>query len=497
MLNEKHLITKTDFIQYLNCPESFWLLKKHPEEYPMGEFSLFVEKLVKEGYEVEEYAKQLYPKGINLPDFASTNHTKNSINKGKVFFQASFATSNDVFARVDILKKNDDNTYNLYEVKSSTDVKTDKKHNHIKDVCFQKYVLENTGINVRSVYIIHLNKEYIRNGDIDINSLLKTVDVTEQTDSIYEETVQEINEATDYLHEQSISQNGCSCRQKTRTNHCDAFYYFNTDIPEFSIFDINRITQKRLREITEMGILDISKVGEGIVLNEKQKLQIDSSKLQKAIINPKSINEQLEKLVFPLHFIDYETYASAIPQLDGVKSHQHIPFQVSIHSMYDNGDIKHYEFLADKFELPEKLITGMQKHTGTEGTFISWHASFEKTINNSMIEMYRQHKEYLTYQNDNMFDLEDVFKKDYVDYRFKGSTSIKKVLPILIPKLSYDSLEVQNGTMAMDIWGKSVLDSGSDLNISAIRKSLLEYCKLDTLAMVEIYKCLIDKVRTN
>lgn len=99
-------LTKTDFIQYLNCPESLWLLKNKPEDFPKGEFSLFLEKLIKEGYEVEEYAQQLFPNAIKLPDFGSAELTKQEIDKGNTqFFQATFVTEKGVFARIDILEK--------------------------------------------------------------------------------------------------------------------------------------------------------------------------------------------------------------------------------------------------------------------------------------------------------------------------------------------------------------------------------------------------------
>ena len=149
-----HQLTKTDFIQYLNCPKSLWLLKNKPEDFPKGEFSLFLEKLIKEGYEVEEYAQKLFPSAIKLPDFGSSELTKQEIDKGKTqLFQATFETQRGVFARIDILEKKKDDTWHIYEVKSSTSVKKDKKHNHLKDACFQKHaMIENGYEGISSLY---------------------------------------------------------------------------------------------------------------------------------------------------------------------------------------------------------------------------------------------------------------------------------------------------------------------------------------------------------
>ncbi|MBW8201175.1 DUF2779 domain-containing protein [Muricauda sp. W52] len=156
--------------------------------------------------------------------------------------------------------------------------------------------------------------------------------------------------------------------------------------------------------------------------------------------------------------------------------------------MQTDGSIEHFEFLAEKLELPDQMAKSMLDYTGMVGTFISWHKSFEMGRNSDMIEWLPHHAEYLEYMNSNMFDLEDIFKTEYVDYRFHGSTSIKKVLPVLLPELSYDELEVQNGTMALDLWRRMVLDSGFDKDKNEVRQKLLEYCKLDTWAMVELFR---------
>ncbi|MCP4161246.1 MAG: DUF2779 domain-containing protein [Deltaproteobacteria bacterium] len=484
-------LTKTDFIQYLKCPQSLWLLKNKPEDFPKGEFSLFLEKLIKEGYEVEEYAQQLFPNAIKLPDFGSAELTKKEIEKGNTqFFQATFLTEKGVFARIDILEKKEDGTWHIYEVKSSTRIKKDNKHNHLKDACFQKYAMLENGYNVSQVSIIYLNKEYVRQGNISPNQLLEIEDVTEQIDEIYSVVVNEINSAVNLINRENVNQNFCSCREKTRSNHCDSFNYFNSDIPEYSIYEIGRISAKKIIDLIDQDVYAILDVPSDYAFNDVQQLQVESVRQNNPVIDQKAIKDKLNELTFPLHFIDYETYASAVPKIDGVRPHQHIPFQVSIHTMQQDGSIEHFEFLADALELPNKLIDFMESSTGKNGIFISWHASFEMSRNKDMIKMLPKYEEYLSYMNKKMFDLEDIFKTDYVDYRFHGYTSIKKVLPIIVPELTYKNLEVQDGTMAMDTWGRMVLENDLSKVKEDVVKDLLAYCEQDTLAMVELYKFL-------
>ena len=125
-------LSKTYFLQYLRCPESLWLLKNKPETYPKGEFSLFLNKLVKEGYEVEEYAKKMFSNSLDLTDNNSPINTQEKLKEKYTFyFQPSFISNKGIFARIDVLQKLDNGSFHIYEVKSSTSIKQDKKHNHL------------------------------------------------------------------------------------------------------------------------------------------------------------------------------------------------------------------------------------------------------------------------------------------------------------------------------------------------------------------------------
>jgi CRISPR/Cas system-associated exonuclease Cas4 (RecB family) len=467
-------LSKTDFIQYLNCPKSLWLKKYKPEVYPGGEFSLFIEKLVKEGYDVEAYAKRLFLGAIDLPNHGGIEQTKEALLSGQVLFQAYFESPNGLIARADILEKQSDGTYHLYEVKSSSSISRSGKHNHIKDACFQKYVLEQNGLVVSNTSIIYLNKEFVKAGPVKAEDLLVIEDVSEEVTALSHEVIQHIKQALILLGKSSIDESNCSCARNTRTNHCDAFDYFNKEIPENNIYQLN---------------LDVS---DDFELSNKQHLHIESYRQKTPSINRNEIKSMLSQLSFPLHFYDYETYPTAIPLLDGMSPHQHLVFQVSMHTMLADRSISHYEYLANRLEQPKRMLEEMHSITGLNGTFISWHKSFETSRNKDLIKQFPSYKSYLEYINEHTFDLEDVFKEAYIDYRFLGRSSIKNVLPVLCPDLSYKDLEVQNGTMALDTWGRMILDPDFKEDKETTRKNLLSYCELDSLAMVKLYQELLN-----
>lgn len=282
---------------------------------------------------MEKYAQQLFPGAYSLPTGASAGQKTREALTGtaRVLFQPTFQTANGMFIRADILERHDDGTWTLYEVKSSSKIKRDKKHNHIKDACFQKIALEKSGLSIRDVCILHVNADYIRGDSINPHLLLQKEAVTDAVNAIQEETEHEITRALALLAEEQINETGCSCFFATRTNHCDAFRYFNTMPPGRAVWEIIGIREKKLRMILERDVQRLADVPVDIDLNTAQRLQVRSEVTGRPIVQEKDIAAMLETFVFPLYFLDYETAASAVPPLRGMRPWQQIPFQYSLH----------------------------------------------------------------------------------------------------------------------------------------------------------------------
>lgn len=467
-------LTKTDFIQYLRCPNSLWLLKRDRDNYPDGEVSAFLQKLIDEGYLVERYVRQL---------FEARN------DGSKISFQRTFETDSGLFARADVFEEVQGQSH-LYEVKSSTSVKTDREHNHVKDACFQLIASERSGQLVDSVSIIHVNGDYVRDGDIAPPDLLTVQDVTDAVRAMQAETEGEIDAALALLSQADIDRSSCSCLELSRAHHCDPFAYFNAMVPTPSIYSLPRLREKKRLELLSDGVIGLDDVPDAYPLSPQQTAVLSAAKSKSPVIDAEAIRAFYGEFVYPLYFLDYETYASAIPLIDGLKPHQHLPFQYSLHVLDEDGALTHTEYLAQDARLPADLIARLANDIGKSGTIVSWQASFEKSRNTDMAHWYPEHAEFLEDVSARMVDLQDLFKTAYVDIRFDGYTSIKKVLPVLCPDLSYDKMTVQDGTQAMDAWSKLINPDVSGDEQSKIDNELRDYCRLDTLAMVEIYRFL-------
>jgi hypothetical protein len=490
-------LSKTDFREYLQCDKCLWLKKNEPDLYVRQDVSDFDQKLIDEGFEVEFAARQLFDKGtlIQGTNEEAAEKTRKLIeSKSSPIFQATFITESGLFAKTDVIIYNEfADAWNIYEIKSSNEIKKKVADNHIDDITFQQVVMRELGIPVENSYIIHLNKEYRKNGEIVLTDLFSISDVTEEVEEQYQKIKTEADRALEFLNQKNMDLSFCDCLYQSRRNHCSSFSVLNKNVPDYSIHDISRISAKNLRLLIDDLIMNIWDIPEDFDLSPNQKKQVELEKSQNPEINVENINRTLEELEYPLIFLDYETYVSAIPKIDGFSPHQHIPIQVSIHILDSNRELKHYEYLSETIEdSPRGLLEFMRSTIPPEGNLIFWHASFENTRNKEIANIFPEYSDFLLGLNERTFDLEKIFMDEYRHPGFKGRTSIKKVLPVLCPEFSYQDLEIQNGTEAMENWEKMIFDP--ELNESEIEKikvSLLEYCKLDTLAMVKIFKHLL------
>lgn len=296
-------------------------------------------------------------------------------------------------------------------------------------------------------------------------------------------------EALALLGEKDIDLRSCSCLYLTRGNHCSSFSVFNPNVPDYSVHDISRIRPEKIKSLIDLNVMSVGDISDNFQLTDNQRTQVNLEKTQKAQINQENIRQLLNGLEYPLYFFDYETYTAAIPILDGFSPHQHMPFQVSIHELDLDGNLKHFEYLAEKIDnLVLGLIAFMKKTILPKGKIVSWHASFENTRNKEIAQIYPAHSHFLHDLNNRTFDLEPIFKKNYLLPGFKGRTSIKNVLPVLLTRFSYENLDIQDGTQAMVNWRKMIFDDISDYEREKIKKALLDYCKMDTIALVEILR---------
>ena len=332
----------------------------------------------------------------------------------------------------------------------------------------------------------------MRDGELELSKLFVIEDMTEKVQEMSEEVMEEMQMAKKYIENEEETKGFCDCVYKGRSAHCTTFSYSNPTIPKYGVHDLARIglSKRKLTELVDSHIFDIKDIPESIELSDTQKNQIWTYLYDRPIISKESIVEELDKLIFPLYFLDYETFPSAVPRFDGYSPYNQIPFQYSLHVLDSpESEPKHFDFLyTDDSDPSNAFVESLQKHIGPIGSVIVWHKDFECGRNEELARRIPASKPFFDNLRERIFDLEVIFKKQHFVHKdFKGSSSIKKVLPVLAPTLKYDDLAIREGGTAADSWNKIVSGALSKKEALETAKNLREYCKLDTYAMYAIW----------
>jgi hypothetical protein len=489
-------VTKTIYLKYLACAKDTWLQQHKPELREMFAPSDFDRGLMAKGNLVEEWARKLFPNGqmIEKSGEEAAAITKEELKKTNTIFQATFIDGN-FLARCDVLKFNKESgLWDLIEIKGKNSLdESATEPDHIEDAAFQNIVIERTGLRVGKIFLLHLNKEYVRGDEIKVKELFTLDDITEKVRERIIRTIDDMKKAEEILFHPDEKAIICECIYSGRSSHCTTFKYSHPHVPDYSVHDISRIgnSKKKLESLVDSQIFDLNDIPDDFELSEIQKNQVIIHKRQTQKINYDGVREELKSLRFPLYFLDYETFPAAIPLFRGYKPYQHITFQFSLDVLHNyESEPIHHEFLhLDKTDPSARIIQELKKIIGPEGNIIVWHKSFEIGRNNELAILCPEEKDFLENINDRVYDLEKIFTKQlYLHPGFKGRTSIKKVQPTLAPSLTYEELEIREGGTASEAWYRMVYEKNSSDQKQKIANDLLKYCGRDTYAMYAVWK---------
>ncbi|MDP3027472.1 MAG: DUF2779 domain-containing protein [Nanoarchaeota archaeon] len=487
MSTSQKILTKSKYLNGLQCSRLLWISVNTKDRLP--EVDEAKQKLFDEGHIVGEFAKKLFSNGIDIEDedfSKNLEETKKLLKENKILFEPAFLVDR-LYSRADILEPTKEG-WNIVEVKSSTEV----KDVNIQDVAFQRYVYEKAGLKINKCFLLHINNQYVRQGEINASELFTkediSINVAEEIKLVPERSKQML-EVID--SKEPVIKIGDFCNKPyecSMKGECWAF------LPkENSVFDLYR-GGKKSWELFEDGILAIKDIPTNIKLNDKQQIQLECEKTQKAHINENLIKEFLKTLKYPLYFLDFETYQTAIPLYNGLKPYQQIPFQFSVHKIDNKGKKTHYSFIASGKKDPrKKFINAIKRKLGTKGSVIVYNQVFEQGRLKEIGELFPLEKQAVDKIIERMVDLLIPFRNfDYYDRKQEGSASIKYVLPAMT-NMTYKGMEIANGGQASiryayithgDIDGNKAKKE----EIKKVREDLKKYCGLDTEAMILVLK---------
>jgi predicted RecB family nuclease len=406
-------------------------------------------------------------------------------------FEATFETD-DVLVRVDVLKREADNTFRILEVKSSTELKDHYRY----DIGIQKHVVSRAGVSVASAGLMHLNRDYVyEGGDYDRTQLFSVLELTPEL-AIPDSEIQQRTQEQLRVLSQPEPPDVAAGRHCSDPVECEFYALCNQPLPAYHVSFLPNISAKKIEELAQLGITSIHNIPDDFLLSDRQRIACTSVESGQPWFGPE-LRGELEALEYPLCFMDFETVYPALPRFPGLRPYDHVPFQWSVHRMERPGDEpQHFEFLAEEGSDPrvpfvESLIAAVE---GAK-TVVVYNESFEKTRLQELAHFLPEHAEALNAIRDRVWDLLACVRRNVYHPAFAGSYSLKSVLPALVPDMTYQGLEVAHGGDAVLAYEKIVDPDTPPEERKRLREALLRYCGQDTLSLIKIHKRLLNAQR--
>jgi hypothetical protein len=503
-------LSKSRYTAFCQCPKNLWLKVYKPEEAPEDEG---LKARFEQGNVVGKLAMELFG------DFKKVHAEKadKSLDLGKMVEQtrqwmeegveniceASFAMEGH-YCAVDILRKTKTG-WAIYEVKSSSfpefNGQEARLEKYAPDIAYQKWVLTQCGVNVTGTYLVCLNSDYVRQGELDIQQLFVVNDLKDLVDNEYLKVAARVSQALKVINSEQepdldlsegcMKPYGCAFLGYCKRQH---------GVSSPSVFDIyggqgrGGFTFKKKLDYYHQGLIKFEDLRSSDI-GPIQNMQIEAALTGKEFINPDGIRKFLEKITYPIYFLDFETMQDAVPQYDGAIVYAQITFQYSLHIKPSaDAPYDHKEYLAhsDGSDPRRKLAESLCNHIPMDVCTLAYNKMFECGRIRELAKLYPDLSNHLLNIADHIIDLIDPFRAgDYYVPAMSGSFSIKSVLPALFPgdpELDYHNLDdrCQNGGDAMTIFPR-IKDMAPE-EAKASRQALLNYCKLDTWAMVKVWE---------
>jgi hypothetical protein len=483
-------LSKSKYLSGLQCHKLLWFQYNAKDQIPAIDAQ--TQAIFDQGHEVGDLAKKLYPGGIEITGAANDfgkmlDLSKQALSLRKPLFEAAFKSGN-AYARADILNPVGKSDWEIIEVKSSTEVKEVNLH----DLALQRYAYEGAGLSITKCFVLHINNEYVRKGDVDPKKLFTRTDVTSEVQSLMKTVRPNLEQMAEVIRQKRSPdiEIGLHCNDPYPCQLQELCWKF---LPEHNPLTLYRFKKEQAFELVHDGYLKILDLPPSVDLSDKQTIQRDTLASGKPYVDRDGIREFLDKLEYPLFYLDFETFGTAIPLFDDVRPYEQIPFQFSLHIVDAEGKKpRHESYLSDGKGDPRPEILALLKSLlGKKGSIIAYNAGFEKDKLSKACDVYAEYAPWYQGIDSRFLDLLAPFRSFYYYHPDQcGSASIKKVLPALTGR-SYEGLEIAEGGTASLEFLRVTFGEVSTRERASVRENLETYCALDTEGMY----LLVEKLR--
>ncbi|MDA8585216.1 DUF2779 domain-containing protein [Rhodobacteraceae bacterium] len=483
-------LSKSDYMLFLKHPTWLWL-KKH-DKHLLPPINAALQARFDEGHAFEPYAEALFPDLVRLgfSDFAGyqalTSQTLETWQNGASAVAQGRYEDGSITCISDIVSRDGDG-YVLTEIKSGTSAKPE----HTFDLAFQRIVLEGAGFPITRCEVAHVNREYVRDGEIDPQGLVGVTDITDNVSAQIDKTRSRIDHALSVVASNTMPDPAPErARLKSYSEWLKIRNKLDPPLAADSIHHLPFMSAEKATALIEAGVSTIEKIDDPSVLGKSTRRYLSAKAQGTRAVDKDALDRFLSEITYPVYYFDYETSQSLVPPWDGTRPYQQVPFQYSLHIQREpSGEIEHREYLHRDDSNPIlTLLKRLREDVGETGSVLVWYEAFEKARNNEMAAAFPEYATFLEGLNARVIDLMKPFADETImDPAFNGSASIKAVLPALLPELSYDDLDIREGASAARLWKEVTLTNPQTPERDKVYADLIEYCTRDTWAMVAIH----------
>jgi hypothetical protein len=489
-------IIKEIFLESRECRTKGWYLRKERKERERQEKKGQKEHRtdaeifrMEQGQLVGDKARNLFPEGILVTGAfrEACKKTKQLLAKRstRALFEASFEVDG-YRAKADILIRVMGG-WKLLEVKSTRHpIKRKKKREElVDDLSYTAMVLSHARVRIVTSGLLLISSDFRK--PMDEHQLFVEVDKTDAVKA----------RVKDFKKVTTIEADTRGRRPKPEViSACDRCEFFATECLGKGLE--NPVTQipNISRRLSKLPTLEIHELPADLRFTDRQSIVVNAVREGSPFVAP-TLKAALRTVKWPVYYLDFETTSAALPFYEDVAPHEQVVTQYSIHRVRRRGDdATHVEYLADKNrdcrrEIAESLID----HLGTTGNIIVYYQPFEEGRLKDLAEQFDDLVTPLKALIDRLVDLKDIVEDGYYHPDFNGSYSIKDVLPVVVPDLTYEGMEIGDGDAAIVTFARMALGEFSEREEARVRTALKDYCKLDTLAMVRLHERLEEIAR--
>ena len=482
----KPSLSKSRFMSGSQCHLRLWYethareLASEPDDNLQAIFDM--------GHEVGELACKRRPGGhLIAHDYLHTDEALDETRRvlaagtAPALFEAAFRHQG-VLVRVDILERLPEGGWGLIEVKSATRL----KDAFVLDAAVQLWVLRGAGLDVREAGVLTLDRDYVyEGGALNLDALFRLHPVMDSATELLDGIGEQVSEMQSMLAGPEAPDIGPG-------DHCFSPYacpfygHCTRDValPDHGISELPWLTQSSRAQLEASGIDEIRDIPEDFPLSNLQRVVRQSVRAGRGLRHG-DLQWHLASLKKPVRYLDFETFLPAIPRFAGTRPYDAIPFLFSVHVERAGGPPKHMDYLHEgsddpRPQLAERLLDAL----GRKGT-VCTYSSYERRMLRALAAALPERAAALRAVEARLFDLLPVVRNNYYHPAFRGSFSIKSVLPALVPESGYDDLSIADGQTAAARY-VAALGSADRAERQRTFEELRAYCVRDTLAMVEL-----------